>query len=121
MDVAEDDFDLRSTLADIGGNLESIHETRGRRRKTDHFRVGGQHDLGILGDGRRRIRPQAIVQLNAMPEFFQPGGQLHDADRRHAVGQYREIGLPGNEVEARGMNKRDAQGEGSGTRNHSIL
>lgn len=108
MDVAEDDPDPGPALADVGGDLEGIHEARGGRREADHFRIGRQHDLGILGDGRRRMRAEAVVQLHAVAEPFQPGSELHDADRRHAVGQHREIGLAGDEIEARRVNQGDA-------------
>jgi hypothetical protein len=40
--------------------------------------------------------------------FIQPAGKLHDADRRHAVGKDRKIGLTGDKIETGGVNKRDA-------------
>ncbi len=108
--VAEGDPDFRPLLLDGQRHVDRIHEARGRRREADHLRVGRQHDLGILGDSGRRVGPEAVVQLHAVAEFLQPRGELHDADRRHAVGQHREIRLAGNEVEAGGMNERDAHG-----------
>jgi hypothetical protein len=33
------------------------------------------------------------MQLNLVTKLFQPGSQLHDADRRHPVGEHRKIGL----------------------------
>jgi hypothetical protein len=39
------------------------------------------------------------MQGDLMTELFQPRRQLHDADRRHAIGQHRKIGLTGNEIE----------------------
>ena len=43
--------------------------------------------------------------------LLQPGCKLQNANRRHAVGQHREVGLTGNEVEAGGMNEGDAHGD----------
>ena len=110
MHVAENNLDFRPALTNVRGDLEGIHETGSRCRKADHVRFGGQHDFGVLGRRRRRIRPEAIVQLHRVAKFFQPGGELHDADWRHAVGQHRKIRLPRNKIEASRMNEREAHG-----------
>ena len=107
MNIAENNFYLRTPLTNIGGDFDGIHESRSRGRKTDHFGISRQHDFGILGDRLRRVGPEAIVQGSLMPVFIQPAGELHDADWRHAVGKDRKIGLTGDKIETGGVNKRD--------------
>ena len=72
MDIAEDDPDIRPALANDGGDFEGIHEAGRGCRKTDHLRIGGQHDFRIFCGCRRRVGAKTVVQLHLMPEFFQP-------------------------------------------------
>ena len=88
MDIADGNLDVRTLLLDVQRHVGCVHETGSRCRKSDQLGIGRQNDLGVGFDSRRRIGPQAIVQLHLMAEFLQPAGQLHDPDRWHAVGQH---------------------------------
>ena len=108
MHITEHDLDVGTLRLNPRGDLDGVHEARGRHRKTDHVRTGRQYDLGIGVNRGGRGGAEAIVYGAGLPMPFQPGRQLQDAQRRHAVRQQREIRLAGNKIESGRMNERDS-------------
>jgi hypothetical protein len=105
--VADHDPDLRSFQLEVRGHIHRLHETAGGGGQPDQLRLGGQHVIRIGLDALWRVRSQAVMHLGRMAVLLQPGRQLQYADRRHAVGQYGKIRLPGHEVETGGVDKGD--------------
>ena len=110
MHVAEQNLDIGAFALDVLRHVHRIHETGSGGREADHIGVGRQRDFGIFRNGRRCERAETVMHESLMPVLIQPGRKRQDADGWHAVGQYGEIRLTGNEVETRGVNKSDAHG-----------